>query len=290
MSHEGNNNFCYGSETACAHTSSQCLQDSDCAPFNVANAPRFEGAACPGAEAWEVEVCNLAAQENKCDDHQGCTLFKRTLRLQDLPVTVETATFRLPRYAAVTGDLKDLTQMTKLTTLSFANSPKITGELKDLTPQTALTHLDLGGSPLIRGDVADLVNTLKYANVASAKAVGGDIKDLPKDLVYANFRSALLFKGDVSATTRGGAGAGNCNLKELDLRDSVQGIKGKLTGAGPIGLFDRCASLTYVDLGSNYGTTAATQVVKGTFNFATNTDKCIKGNGLATTQCQQGWR
>jgi len=62
---------------------------------------------------------------------------------------MKTAIFKGPRYAGVTGDLRDLVKNTELTTLSLPGSPKITGDIKELNGFTALTHADFAGSPLL---------------------------------------------------------------------------------------------------------------------------------------------
>merc|ERR1712187_735261 len=228
----------------------------------------------------------MADRQENCDDDKGCERFKETLKLTDLPTNGKTAAFRGPRYAGVTGDLRDLAGHKDLTTLAFTNSPQITGDIKSLKALTELTHLDFAGSPLLRGNVDDIKGLAKltYINLASAQRVGGTLESLPKKLVFANFRSALRLKGKVD-----NIGDGECNLKELDLGsaqgEAITGVLEKTTG-GAKGLFKRCAKLTYVDLGGVYGPAAAhaTKVVGGEFKFPAT--KCVKANGLASKGCK----
>merc|ERR1711972_837773 len=213
---------------------------------------------------------------------KGCERFKETLKLTDLPNKLKTAAFRGPRFAGVTGDLKDLATQTALTTLAFPNSSQITGDISDLDGLAALTHLDFAGSPLLRGDVSSIrALPLQYINLASAQQIGGDLNNLPAALVYANFKSALMFTGSVDNIMNGGA----CDLKEIDLGSAQAGITGSLStaAAGTTGLFERCTDLTYADLGGVYGLGAG-KVVRG--NFAYPDDKCVKANGLASKGCK----
>jgi len=269
---------------------------------------------CANPSLWGKELCDLTEADTKCDDHQGCELFKQTRKLESLPKGLKSIVFNGPRYADVTGDLKDfMKNEATLETLILGNSPLITGNLEDLKGATKfdkLRNMDLAGSPLIRGDVDHLPVKLEYVNLASAEGVGGDVAKLPATLIYGNFRSALLFSGTVGAITKG-AGGGvkggekKCKLRELDLHSSSRlkgsiatatqpvAAAGDVTGLGvgaDLGLLERCEKLRYVDLGSSYkGTNAANNVIKGKFAFPTTgtySGVCFKANGLATPGCQ----
>merc|ERR1712203_1129292 len=98
---EGTSNYCYGSNKACASplNNRQCVVNSDCANFNVVGAPRwthadFNNCASATLEPWAKELCTWndkrVEARKHCDDEKGCELFKRTLKLADLPDTLET--------------------------------------------------------------------------------------------------------------------------------------------------------------------------------------------------------
>merc|ERR1712113_683581 len=186
-------------DTHCLSMEQDCVQDSDCAKYNVAWAKRkaSTAASCDLATLnWDKELCEIAARETTCDDTRGCDLFKTTLKLTDLPKTLTSGSFTGAHFAGVTGDLKNLTGMTALKSLSLSNSPMITGDIKVLSGMTKLEHIDLAGSSLIHGDISGGVTPsvlslpagLVYINLASAQRISGNIAKLPEKLEYANFR------------------------------------------------------------------------------------------------------
>merc|ERR1712113_396376 len=231
-------------DTHCLSMEQDCVQDSDCAKYNVAWAKRkaSTAASCDLATLnWDKELCEIAARETTCDDTRGCDLFKTTLKLTDLPKTLTSGSFTGVHFAGVTGDLKNLTGMTALKFLSLSNSPKITGDIKHLNLLTKLEHIDLAGSSLIHGSISggvsptinSLPSDLVYINFASAQGINGDIKRLPSKIEYANFREARFLWGDLRTIAGanpdcnfhgdGAVATCSCKLKELNLRNSVPG-------------------------------------------------------------------
>lgn len=284
------------------------MQDSDCERYNVANPLRFASPnPCTATDlTWERELCERAEDERTCTNERGCDAFKASLKLSDLPRSLQYATFSGQHYAGVTGDLTDLAGMENLATLALPASTEITGDLATLatlaaaTPAslTNLVHLDLGATTHVHGDITNLPAGMRYVNLGSAQGLQGDVANLKTGLEYANFRAARWIVGTIQDAGRAGAAGAACTLRELNLHNSVGGA-GMLTGflannnpggGGAVvnGILTRCPDLNWLDVGRAFGTVAASVQAGSTWNAATATACIHTGRRTASRACRNG--